>query len=102
VAREERGFQLIELVEVDARSGAARRVLMERNPTYAELYLDFYDGKPNVRVLESGEVLWYSERDGWAHLYLYDGATGALKNQVTRGEWVVRDVEHVDESNRKI
>ena len=43
-----------------------------------------------------------SERDGWQHLYLYDGATGRVKNQITRGEWVVRDVQRVDEENRQI
>ena len=43
-----------------------------------------------------------SERDGWQHLYLYDGATGRVKNQITRGNWVVRGVERVDEENRQI
>src|SRR5689334_19790716 len=43
-----------------------------------------------------------SERDGWGHLYLYDGASGAVKNQITRGEWVVRGVQRVDEAKRQI
>ena len=43
-----------------------------------------------------------SERDGWHHLYLYDGATGQVKNQITKGEWIVRDVEKVDEAKRQI
>jgi dipeptidyl aminopeptidase/acylaminoacyl peptidase len=43
-----------------------------------------------------------SERDGWNHLYLYDGATGRVKNQITKGEWVVRGVERVDEEKRQI
>ena len=43
-----------------------------------------------------------SERDGWNHLYLYDGATGAVKNQITKGEWVVRGVDQVDEKARQI
>ena len=38
-----------------------------------------------------------SERDGWNHLYLYDGATGAMKQQITKGEWVVRNVVKVNE-----
>ena len=41
-----------------------------------------------------------SERDGWNHLYLYDGATGQVKNQITKGQWVVRGVERVDEPKR--
>ena len=43
-----------------------------------------------------------SERDGWNHLYLFDGVTGAVKNQITRGEWVVRGVSRVDEEKRQI
>ena len=43
-----------------------------------------------------------SERDGWAHLYLYDGATGKVKNQITKGNWMVRGVTSVDEAARQI
>ena len=43
-----------------------------------------------------------SERDGWNHLYLFDAATGRLKNQVTKGEWVVRGVDRVDEEKRQV
>jgi dipeptidyl aminopeptidase/acylaminoacyl peptidase len=51
---------------------------------------------------ETRELLWMSERDGWCHLWLYDVATGRVKNQVTRGEWVVRRVESVDPKARQI
>lgn len=43
-----------------------------------------------------------SERDGWNHLYLFDGATGRVKNQITRGDWPVRAVVKVDEAARQI
>ncbi|MGH9160553.1 MAG: prolyl oligopeptidase family serine peptidase, partial [Vicinamibacteraceae bacterium] len=43
-----------------------------------------------------------SERDGWNHLYLYDSAAGAVKNQITKGPWVVRDVSKVDDEKRQI
>ena len=39
------------------------------------------------------EIIWASERDGWEHLYLYDGVTGKVKNQITKGNWVVRNVD---------
>lgn len=101
--REERGAKALSLFEVDPATGAARRMLEERSATYAEIYLDIYNKLPTVRVLKGGdEVLWYSERDGWAHLYLYDGRTGSLIRQVTAGEYVVRDVLHVDEVARQI
>jgi dipeptidyl-peptidase 4 len=69
-------------------------------------YLEFHQsmaGRPNVRTLaSSGEVVWFSERDGWGHLYLYDAATGKVKNRITWGEWLVRDIVHVDEDARRI
>ena len=43
-----------------------------------------------------------SERDGWNHLYLIDGATGRVMNQITKGEWPVRGVQKVDEEKRQI
>ena len=43
-----------------------------------------------------------SERDGWNHLYLYDAKTGQVKNQITKGPWVVRGVDRVDEAKRQI
>ncbi|MEM1061462.1 MAG: prolyl oligopeptidase family serine peptidase, partial [Planctomycetota bacterium] len=48
------------------------------------------------------EIVWMSERDGWNHLYLIDGRRGKVKNRITRGKWVVRNVEHVDKERREI
>ncbi|MBI3264057.1 MAG: prolyl oligopeptidase family serine peptidase, partial [Acidobacteria bacterium] len=53
-------------------------------------------------VADGKEIIWASERDGWNHLYLYDGATGQVKNQITKGPWVVRGVDQVDEKARQI
>lgn len=50
----------------------------------------------------TGELLWMSERDGWAHLWLYDLKSGQVKNQVSRGEWVVRRVLEVDAEKRQV
>lgn len=56
---------------------------------------------PNIRILGNGtELVWYSELDGWGHLYLYDITTGKLKRQLTSGNWTVFDIVHVDEENR--
>ena len=61
--------------------------------------VDSYDR----RVVNNGEeIIWVAETDGWAHIYLYDGHTGALKNQVTSGPWVVQELIHVDEEERTI
>ena len=81
----------------DATTGAVRGVLEEKVPTFFESG----NGRVNWHYLpESGEVLWFSERDNWGHLYLYDSQTGKLKNQITRGEWNVTQLLRVDEKNR--
>lgn len=86
----------------DARTGETRTLVEEKGATYVELNL-MLGSAPNVRILGNGaEIIWFSERDGWGHLYLYDGKTGALKNQITRGPWVVRDILQVDETTRRI
>ena len=51
---------------------------------------------------ETNEIIWYSERSDWGHLYLYDATTGKLKNQITSGKYVVREILNVDKENRII
>jgi dipeptidyl-peptidase 4 len=81
----------------DAATGAVRDVLEE---TAATQYESGW-GRVNWRYLPGAdEVIWFSERDNWGHLYLYDLATGKLKNQITSGEWVVTQLLRVDEKNR--
>ena len=95
-----RGFHSLELVTADARTGEARTILTEKSPTFIETNLNS-GGIPNWRPLANGrEVIWFSERDGWAHLYLVDAATGAVKNRITSGEWTVSDLLSVDETGR--
>lgn len=94
----ERGHQLYRVIEADATTGAERVVIQERMPTFFE-----YSAKKYRFDLDDGrEVVWMSERDGWNHLYLYDGATGRVKNQITRGNWVVRGVDSVDTERRQL
>jgi dipeptidyl-peptidase 4 len=94
----ERGHQVLRVLAVDAETGAVRVVVDERSATFID-----YAGKQYLRHLEqTGELIWMSERDGWNHLYLYDVASGAVKCQLTRGSWVVREVDRVDEEGRQI
>jgi Tol biopolymer transport system component/dienelactone hydrolase len=83
----------------DAASGEISEIMDETSPTQFE---SGWSGV-NWRYLSaSNEIIWFSERDGWGHLYLYDASTGKLKNQITTGNWVVTDVQKVDEKNRTI
>lgn len=94
-----RDHKLEQLRVADATTGAVRGVLEETVMTQFESG----QGRVNWHYLpSSNEVLWCSERDGWSHLYLYDLATGKMKNQITSGEWAVTQVLRVDEKNRLI
>jgi hypothetical protein len=81
----------------DATTGAVREVFEETVKTQFESGR----GVINWRYLSnSKEIIWYSERDNWGHLYLYDAITGKLKNQITKGDWLVTKLLKVDEKNR--
>ncbi|HET7360395.1 MAG TPA: DPP IV N-terminal domain-containing protein, partial [Salinimicrobium sp.] len=83
----------------DPDTGKVRSVLKEEVDTFFESGYS----SPNWRVLfDSGEVIWYSQRDDWGHLYLYDLETGKLKHQITKGDWRVLEILRLDEENRKI
>lgn len=94
----ERGHQVLRIVAVDAQTGEARALVDERSSTF----IDYAHKQFAYFVEATGEIIWMSERDGWNHLYLYDGRTGRLKNPITRGPWVVRGVDRVDAERRQI
>ena len=80
-------------------TGEVREVLEEKSESFFESGYNMV----NWHYLpESDEVLWFSQRDNWGHLYLYDLATGALKQQVTEGEWNVLQLLHIDEARRTL
>lgn len=83
----------------DAATGQVHDVLSEDVPTFYESG----NGAVNWRYLpESNEVIWFSERDNWGQLYLYDLGTGKLKNQITTGDGNVTEVLKVDDKDRTI
>ncbi len=94
----QRGHQVYRVIEVNASTGEARILIDEQSETF----FDYYHKKYRFDVNEGKEIIWMSERDGWNHLYLYDGNTARVKNQITKGKWVVREVKGVDGKNRRI
>lgn len=93
----QRGHQLYRIIGVNAKTGAARVVVEETSKTFID-----YTHKTWRQWLDKiGELLWMSERDGWCHLWLYEVASGKVKQQVTKGNWVVRSVERVDEDKHQ-
>lgn len=103
----QRGHQVYRVIEVAAATAKPRVVISEEPSTFVDyrpLAGNPADNGKTYRyeLSEGKEFIWASERDGWAHLYLYDGVNGKLRNQITKGNWVVRAVEKVDEENRQI
>ncbi len=95
-----RGNHELTLTAADARTGATRTILKETGKTYVETNQNS-GGIPNWRPVSGGkQVVWWSERDGWGHLYLVDAATGAIKNRITSGDWMVSDLLWIDETLR--
>jgi dipeptidyl aminopeptidase/acylaminoacyl peptidase len=83
----------------DTKTGAVSDIFQE---TVATQY-ESGQGTINWTYLDkTNEIIWYSERDNWGHLYLYDATTGKLKNQITTGNWVVTSLVMVDEKKREL
>ncbi|MFN8861592.1 MAG: DPP IV N-terminal domain-containing protein [Gemmatimonas sp.] len=102
----ERGHQVYRILEADAATGAVHVVLEEQSKTFI-YYNTTNEGLSSGKrfrydVNDGRDVIWMSERDGWNHLYLMDGTTGAVKQQITSGPWVVRHVQRVDTVARQI
>lgn len=93
----ERGHKVYLVLEMPAVDGSVRTLIEEKEEKYVNyprIYRNYLgDGK---------RIIWSSERDNYNHLYLYDRATGKPLNQITKGEWYVRGVQHVDEANEVI
>jgi len=93
-----RDHKVAHLQIADAKTGQVKSVLKETVDTYYESGVR----KENWHVLfDSNEVIWFSERDNWGHLYLYD-TDGNLKHQITKGPWAVQQLIHFDPSTREL
>ncbi len=94
----QRGHQVYRVLKVDAETGKVQAIIDESSPTFID-----YSGKKYRHDVEGkNEIVWASERDGYNHLFLYDSNTGKVKNQITSGDWPVREVLEVDDKNRQI
>lgn len=95
----QRGHQVLRLLEVTAATGQVRTVIEETSDTFIH-YSD--PGKSVREALPNGEILWASERSGWNHLYRYDADTGAVINALTAGPWNVKRIEKIDHDDARV
>lgn len=96
-SRDQRDMRLL---SIDPTTGAARTVAEQRQETGLDPALLMLEEAPPARVLADGRAILLSERDGWGHLWLVED--GERWRQLTRGEWVVRELLHVDEGSGEL
>jgi len=89
-----RDFRKVDVCVADTATGASKTLIEERSNVWLSV-------KP-LRLTGNGqEFIWWSERDGWGHYYLFDAA-GKLKNQITSGEYVTDQIAYLDEKSRTL
>jgi dipeptidyl aminopeptidase/acylaminoacyl peptidase len=99
----DRGHQRFRLIEVDAHTGRSRNLIDEKSETFIwTAHAEAVNLSPVNWLEKTDEVIYASERDGWRHLYLIDAKEGTVKNPITKGEWVVRGVDRIDEDQRQV
>ena len=92
----ERGGRAATLYLADPATGTAKKVVEERGATLVYPHHVPFDNS-NIREIGDGEaVVWFSQQDGWGHLYRYDTASGERTAQLTSGAWTVRETPRVD------
>jgi dipeptidyl aminopeptidase/acylaminoacyl peptidase len=94
----QRGHQVLRWLSVEPASGAVSVLWEESSPTF----IDYAQKQQRRDLPETNELLWMSERNGWCHLYLHDARTGAVKQPVTTGDWVVRSIVQLDPEKRQV
>ena len=93
----DRGHQRFRIIEVDVPNGNSRNVLDEQTKTF------IYANRIYTHYLpQTDEIIYTSEKDNWLHIYLIDAKTGTIKNEITKGEYVVKDIDSIDEKKREI
>lgn len=108
---QERGDRVVRLVEFNTDTSKTRVLFEETSDTHINIITSDQLCSPSHRFLpKTNELIWWSERSGWGHLYLYDLQSGELKHSITStdpttnlpNEWLVRDVLHVDTPRREV
>ena len=98
----DRGQYNMTLKKIDIETGKVKEIITESSDTYVDMAPRITD-YPAIRPLfKSNQLIWYSEKSGWAHFYMHDLDTGAEKSQITSGEWRVREIIDVDENEEVI
>jgi dipeptidyl-peptidase 4 len=96
----DRGHQRFRVIDVAVDSGAVRNLVDEKSKTFIWTAHTETLGLNIVNWLKEG-FIYASEQTGWRHLYYIDAASGKM-NPITKGDWLVRGIESIDETNRTV
>ena len=91
-----------QVLKLDSHLGTVREVFSDNPEKPIALIPQPHAKSPAIPLVQTNELIWYSDHSGWAHFYLYDLASGVLKNIITQGDWNVRGVLHVDPDAREL
>lgn len=97
-----RGAKTVRVVEFDTYTGSTRILFEETSNEFVKLSHCMGEKPIFLPIPENDELIWFSERTGWGHLYLYDLTTGKLKHPITEGEWQIRGILHYDPKRREL
>ena len=97
-----RDGKTVRVIKWDTNTSKTTVLFEEKSDTYIKLRHNFLTKSVLLPLPGSDELIWFSERSGWTHLYLYDTNDGRLKNTITSGDWLVRDVLHFDPTRREL
>lgn len=101
--QEDRGHQRLRVIDVANATGATRNLVDEKTETFIwTTHIEMLGLKLVNWFTNSDAMIYVSEQDGWRHLYLVDAKAGAIKNQITKGQWVVRGIDRIDEEKRQV
>lgn len=99
----DRGHQRFRIIRVDSHTGDTNEIIDEKTDTFIwTAHAENVDLEMVNWLPDSDEIIYVSERDGWRHMYLIDAEKGEIKNQITKGEYVVRGIDRIDEEKRQI
>ena len=103
ITEDERGTKAVRLRRFDAHTGKTEVIIEDRSDDYVTIVPHSTHIKPLFMPLpETNELIWFSERSGTGHFYLYDLTSGELKNPITQGNWVARNSLHIDVERREL
>lgn len=99
----DRGHQRFRIVEVDTHTGNVRNLIDEKTKTFIwSVHTEGLKMKLVTYLDKTDEILHVNETSGWRHIYLVDAKAGAVKNPITKGEWVLRGIDRIDEEARQV